>query len=175
MSKRENFEKAVRAAGFEPFETTSEKFSIYELKDGSYLMMRMNVFKIARQTDTVGNVRFNIGGNHSVVIISPKNLRGTPSIRPPTPQEIMASIVEDDVDFSVIEENWQTYTMTDNVVVILKLIPVKVSRTTIFDLNGEPVYNVNHQLLIKVNVPEELRKKGIRIQQSQSGHPSFIT
>jgi len=48
MSKRENFEKAVRAAGFEPFETTSEKFSIYQLTDGSFLMMRMTVCKIAR-------------------------------------------------------------------------------------------------------------------------------
>jgi len=109
------------------------------------------------------------------VIISPRNLRGTPSTRPPTPPEIMASIIEDYVEFSVVEENWQRYTMTDDVIVILKLIPVKISRTSIFDQNGEPVYNVNHQLLIKVNVPEELRKKGVKIQQPQSGHPSFIT
>jgi len=87
----------------------------------------------------------------------------------------MASIIEDYVEFSVVEENWQRYTMTDDVIVILKLIPVKISRTSIFDQNGEPVYNVNHQLLIKVNVPEELRKKGVKIQQPQSGHPSFIT
>lgn len=174
MSEHEKFEKAITEAGFELFETVSESFSVYALKDGSYLMMRMNIFKIARQIDGAGNIGFGINGNPAVVVITPKKLRGTPSPRPPTPQEIMATIVDDDIEFSVIDDKWQTYKTMDGIFIILKLVPIKVSRTSIFDQNGEPLYNVNHQMLIKVNVPEELRKKGVRVQQPQN-KLSFIT
>lgn len=176
MSEREKFEKAIKEAGFEPFKTTAEHWGDYALNDGSYLRMRVNVIKIARMIDDAGNIGFNINSNVTIGIISPKNLRGTPSPRPPTPQEIATLIVEDDIEFSVVEEKWSTYQLQDGTVISIKLIPVKVSRTSICDPNGEPIYNVNHQLLVKANIPEELRKKGVRLQQPlERGHPTFIT
>lgn len=175
MSDREKFENAIKEAGFEPFKTTSENWGDYALNDGSCLRMRMNVIKIARQIDDTGNIAFNINGSPAIGVISPKNLRGTPSSRPPTPQELTATIVEEDVELSVVEEKWSTYQLQDGTVISIKLIPIKVSRTGIFDPNGEPIYNVNHQLLMKASIPEELRKKGIRVQQaSTAGRPTFI-
>lgn len=174
MSEREKFENAIKQAGFEPFKTTSENWGDYLLSDGSCLTMRMNVIKIARQIDDAGNMAFNINGSPAIGIISPKNLRGTPSSRPPTPQEIAASIVEEDIEFSVVEEKWSTYQLQDGTIISIKLIPIKVSRTSICDPNGEPIYNVNNQLLVKATIPEELRKKGIRVQQPLTGRPSFI-
>ena len=175
MSEREKYEKAVKDAGFEPFEPISEQWGVYALKDGSYLKIRMNVLKIVRQVDDVGNIGFGINGNPTIGLISSKNLRGVALSRPPTPQEIMAAIVEDDVEFSPIEEKWSTYRLQDGFVISLKLIPIKVSRTSLYDQNGEPIYNINHQLLVKVSIPEELRKKGIQVQQPSRGHPTFIT
>ena len=177
MSETEKFEKAVIEAGFEPFETMSEHWGVYALTDGSYIRMRMDVFKIGRQIDAAGNIGFGINGNPSITIISPKKLRGTPLLKLPTPQEIVAAVVEDDVEFSIVEEKWSTYKLKDSFVIGLKLIPIKVSKTSLHDNHGDPIYNINHQLLVKVNMPEELRKKGIKIQipSPDRGNPSFIT
>lgn len=175
MSEREKYEKVIREAGFEPFQTLSESWGVYALKDGSYLRIRADIIKITRQTDDTGNMAFNVNANMTIGVISPKNLRGPPAPRPPTPQELSAAIVDSDVEFSAVEEEWSKYRLQDGIVISIKPIPVAIARTNIHDPNGEPIYNVNHQLLIKANIPEELRKKGIQVQQSTAaGHPTFI-
>lgn len=176
MSEHEKYEKALVEAGFEPFQIISEHWGIYALKDGSYLKLRPNIIKIARETDAYGNMAFNVNANVTIGIISPKNMRGPPLTRPPTPQEIASAIIDDDVGFLVVEEEWSTYRLQDGTILSIKLIPIQISRTSIHDPNGEPMYNINHQLLVKASVPEELRKKGIRVQQSITGrNPTFIT
>ena len=57
MSELEKYSKAVKEAGFEPFETVSESWGLYALRDGSYLRMRANIIKIARTTDDLGICR----------------------------------------------------------------------------------------------------------------------
>jgi len=175
MSENERYEKALKDSGFESFKVLSESWGIYALKDGSYLRLRANIIKIARQTDYDGNMAFNVNANMTVGFIPPRNLRGNPAPRPPTPQELSAAIVDSDVEFSTIEEEWSRYQLQDGIVISVKPIPVTIARTNIYDPNGEPIYNVNHQLLIKANIPEELRKKGIQAKTGTSGHPSFIT
>lgn len=176
MSEQEKYEKATRDAGFEPFQTISEHWGIYALKDGSYLKLRANVIKIGRAIDNFGNIAFNVNANTTIGIIPPRNLKGGPHPKPPTPQELVASIVDDDVGLITVEEEWSTYRLQDGTVLSIKLIPIKVSRTSIHDLNGEPLYNVDNQLLTKASVPEELRRKGVHVQPQIPGkNPSFIT
>jgi hypothetical protein len=175
MSEREKYEKAIKEAGFEPFQTISEHWGVYALKDGSYLKMRTNIIKIARETDIVGNMAFNVNANITVGVIAPKNLRGSPPPRPPTPQELVAAIIEDDVGFSSVEEDWSSYQLQDGIIVSAKLIPIKISRTSIHEPSGDPLYQISHQLLIKASIPEELRKKGVQVQQPVGVRPTFIT
>ncbi len=176
MSELEKYKNALRDAGFEPFQTLSDPWGIYSLNDGSYLQIRANVIKIARGIDPAGNMSFNANVNVTIGIIAPKKLRGTPAPQPPTIQDLQTRIVEDDVDFSTVSDEWQKYKLEDNTVLSLKLVPVKISRTSLFDPNGEPIYNINHQMLLKASLPDELRKKGIRVQENPAGsHPTFIT
>jgi hypothetical protein len=176
LSELEKYSRAVREAGFEPFETISEPWGLYALKDGSYLRMRANIIKIARTTDDLGNMSFNANINVTVGIIPSRKLRGPPSMKPPTPQDLQAAVVEDDVGLTTVQDDWQSYRLEDGTVLSLKLIPVNVSRTSLFDPNGEPIYDVRHQLLLKASLPEALRRKGIRVQQPPIGrNPTFIT
>lgn len=78
MSEREKYEKAVKEAGFEPYETISEHWGVYALKDGSYIKIRANVIKIARLTDGSGNIMFNVNTNITIGIIPTRSLMGGP-------------------------------------------------------------------------------------------------
>ncbi|MFH1327893.1 MAG: hypothetical protein ABIH76_03460 [Candidatus Bathyarchaeota archaeon] len=174
MSELEKkYETAVKDAGYEPFEVLSEKWGIYALVDGSYLKLRANVIKIARQTDASGNINFTVNSNLTIGVISPKNLRGAPSTKPATPEELSANLVDDDVDFTTVKEEWSKFKLQDGTILSVKAIPIKVARYSLYDPAGEPHYNVNNQLIVKAKVPEELRKKGVKVQTS--GHPTFIT
>ena len=53
----------------------------------------------------------------------------------------------------------------------MKLALVKVSRTSKFDSNGEPIYLVNTQPIIKANLPKHLREKTVMFSSGQP--PSF--
>jgi hypothetical protein len=175
MSAYEKYERAIEEAGYESFRTLDEHWAVYALRDGSYLRMRVNVIKRVRQTDVAGNTGFNLNANVTLGIVAPKSLRGTPSPGPPTQQELATAIVDDDLGFTAVEDEWSRHQMKDGIVISVRLILVKISRTSFYDPNGEPVYNINHQLLTKINVPEELRKKGVQVQQpNASSRPTFI-
>ena len=175
MSEREKYEKAIREAGFEPFRTLSESWVVYALKDGSYVKIRANVIKISRRLDNEEKMSFNLNANMTIGVISPGSLKGTPTLRPITPQELQAAVVDNDIEFSVVEEEWSKFELHDGTVISVKPVLISASRTGIYDPGGEPIYNVTHHLLVKASLPEELRKKGVVLRQfSGASQPTFI-
>lgn len=171
----EQFRREIVEYGYEPFEVISENWCIYRLADGTYLKMKLDLIKVVKFIDDSGNINYTISSNNTVGIIPPRNLRGSPATKPYSPQELTSSIVEDDIEFTTVKEEWSKYRLSDGVVLSIKFIPIKVSKTNKFDSSGEPLYMVNHHILLKATLPKELQKKMVKLHPTFSGRPSFIT
>ena len=74
------------------------------------------------------------------------------------PRDALASSV--DLDFEEVEENWNTYTLSDRTTIKVKLVLRGVKRLKRYEPDGTPIYVINSINGVRaVNVPEELKAK----------------
>jgi hypothetical protein len=65
-----------------------------------------------------------------------------------------------DLDFNEVEENWNTYTLSDGTTIKVKLVLRGVKRLKRYEPDGTPIYVINSINVVRaVNVPEELKAK----------------
>jgi len=72
----------------------------------------------------------------------------------------------EDLDFKIVKEDYNVYDLEDGTILKVKTIVGKISRGIdpktggIYYLpDGEPLYNVRHQIAVYAEVPEELGKE----------------
>ncbi len=74
------------------------------------------------------------------------------------PRDALASSV--DLDFEEVEENWNTYTLSDGTTIKVKLVLRGVKRLKRYEPDGTPIYVINSINVVRaVNVPQELKAK----------------
>lgn len=74
------------------------------------------------------------------------------------PRDALASST--DLDFEEVEENWNTYTLSDGTTIKVKLVLRGVKRLKRYEPDGTPIYVINSINVVRaVNVPEELKAK----------------
>jgi len=62
------------------------------------------------------------------------------------------------VDFETVREEYNSYKLSDGSIIRMKTVVTNIIRTEEFTPSGEPVYIVNSQNVLVVDVPEELKK-----------------
>jgi hypothetical protein len=64
-----------------------------------------------------------------------------------------------DVDFETIKEDWNEYKLEDGTVLKFKTIVSSIIRTADYDpMTGDPVYHVRSTNILRVKVPEEMKR-----------------
>jgi len=70
-------------------------------------------------------------------------------------------IVEgEEISFKEIEERWNEYELSDGTKLKSKSVLASVFRLNEYNESNEPIYVVNSTIILNVNVPEGLKKKG---------------
>jgi hypothetical protein len=65
-----------------------------------------------------------------------------------------------DLDFKEVEENWNTYTLSDGTTLKVKLVLRGVKRLKNFEPDGSPIYVINTINVVRaVDIPSELKAK----------------
>ncbi len=76
-------------------------------------------------------------------------------IRLPDGREIEAV----DVDFDTVKEDWNEYKLEDGTILKFKTIVSSIVRTEEYDpMTGDPVYHVRSTNVLRVKVPEKLKR-----------------
>ena len=76
---------------------------------------------------------------------------------PITPEDFTMA---DDVDFEQEKEQWNKYKLKDGTTLMVKLVLIGVKRLKKFGPDGNPVYIINSQNVVRLfDVPEELKGK----------------
>jgi hypothetical protein len=65
-----------------------------------------------------------------------------------------------DLDFQEVEENWNTYTLSDGTTLKVKLVLRGVKRLKNYESDGSPIYVINTINVVRaVDIPSELKAK----------------
>ena len=128
------------------FTVSREDWCRYNLSDNSILKVKLIATKIRKK-----NADYNIDVQSIIVVLS--NERGQPDSKVYTPIELQRSITHD-VRYTIITQDWNEYIVDDGANIKVQPMVTKVSKTSKFDLYGDPVYLVNVQGNVVVERPK---------------------
>lgn len=136
--------------GFSNYKILREDWNCYKLKDGSIISLKLVPIKLRIVEENEKTLKMDLNAESVVGILAPQNLYGEPGDREYGIEELDDSVIDEDIDFSAIEESWDEYELEDGKKLSLKLILTMASRTNKFDSHGEPIYITQTQLLTKL-------------------------
>jgi hypothetical protein len=131
------------------FDPIHEGWSIYKTADGVLVKVRQVMMRILlANVKEDGTGQLAAGGSILFAVSAPQQLKGIPDPRQMTHEQITEAIVDLAVQFETVREDWSEYDV-EGIKVGLKLVVTNIARSSLFDANGEPVYNVNYQLIVR--------------------------
>jgi hypothetical protein len=148
------------------FEPLREGWSVYRTNDEltATISLKMILLKLyLLSIEESGNARFSANVRPIFTVSVPRERKGPKSTRAHTPQELDSAVVEEDVKFDTIKEDWNEYKLPENVMLSAKLVLTLASRTSLYDVNGDPIYRVQHQSIIKATNVRGAREKYLQI------------
>ena len=128
------------------FIVSREDWCRYALSDDSILKIKLIATKIRKK-----NSKYNIDIQNVIVVLS--NEQGQADPKSYTPSELQQSITHD-VNYTAITQDWNEYIVDDGTTIKVQPMVTKVSKTSKFDQNGDPVYLVNVQGNVVIELPK---------------------
>lgn len=122
--------------------------SYYKLNDGTIIRALVQVNSLV--PDPKNPDGFSVNQNNLVIAYVPKEKRNPISFQPYNPAELEQNIVDQDVDFEVLRENFSVYELSNNMVLSVKTVVGQIRKTKFYTKEGEPVYIINTNPIIKV-------------------------
>ena len=134
---------------FIDFEVEEEPWNKYEINDETILKTRY-ILKTVTRSMVNGKNNYSGDGIPLMVIMVPGKLKGQPDTKKYSPKEIQAKIDKPDMRFRISHEDWNEYRLDDGATIRMKSTLTSISRTTLRDGSGDPIYSVNTNMIIQV-------------------------
>jgi hypothetical protein len=138
------------------YEVIREPWNRYELDGGTHLKLRYILTKLTKKIEVgAPNPGYNVKGQNLTEIYRvPLDEKGPPADRDYTPQELEESVVDDDVKFSTLNEDWNEYFAEDGTRIRLKIMPVSIKKSNKCNREGDPIYNIQITLVPQIKPPK---------------------
>jgi hypothetical protein len=138
------------------YEIIREPWNRYELDSGSHLKIRYVLTNLTKKMDVSGQKPgYNIKGQNIFELIRiPLDEKGPPSERDYSPQELEENVVDDDVKFSTLNEEWNEYFAEDGTRIKLKIMPVNIKKSKLCNREGNPIYNIQLTVFPQIKPPK---------------------
>ncbi|MEM2101321.1 MAG: hypothetical protein QXS98_05280 [Candidatus Nitrosocaldus sp.] len=151
---------SVPVTSYIDFDVLNEPWNVYELSDGSRLRARLVLLNVLNtgQYDNLGKPIYQTAHTTLFVVRAPKELKGTPTIPLPDPSELLDYVSDVSISKPLID-NWNTYSLDNGATLKIKLIITSIKRSSKYDLFGEPIYVINSQPVVDLDVPKNLLRK----------------
>ncbi len=120
--------------------------SFYKLDDGTMLGILTRINHLIPNPMNTNDISTNL--STQVFAFVPENKRN-----PNGKQEgsgVSVTIIEEDVEYETLKEDFNTYDLSNDIVLSLKTVLGQVQKTDIHTNMGEPIYNINSQPVIKI-------------------------
>jgi len=142
------------------YEVIREPWNRYELDGGAHLKLRYILIQITKKPEVGGPTPgYNVKGQHIAEICRvPLDQKGPPSDREYSPQELEENVVDDDVKFSTLNEEWNEYFAEDGTRIRLKIMPVSIKKSSLTNKEGDPIYNIQFTLVPQIKPPKIFKR-----------------
>jgi hypothetical protein len=121
--------------------------SFYKLADGTILKVDLVLNYLT--PNPVQQNNWNINSTNIVSSFVPKEKRKPEAFKPYSQSDISKRVEDEDVEFDVLQENFSVYDLSNGFVMSIKPVLAQVRRTGFYSREGEPVYTVNVNPIIK--------------------------
>jgi hypothetical protein len=121
--------------------------SLYKLADGTIIKIEVLVSHLV--PDPRRPEGFNINSQNIISSFVPTEKRKPEAFTPYSTQELNVGIVDEDLDFVVLQENFSAYELSNDFILSVKPVLAQVKKTKFYSITGEPVYTMNFNPVIK--------------------------
>lgn len=136
------------------FDVVKEPWNKYELADGTIVKIKAVVMRVRKQQTTeAGKTTVNYNFDLQTLAVSISEEKGAPDTRVYTPADLQGAVVKSDIRYTTVSEEWNEYVTDDGARIRLKVTLTRVSKTSLFDKNGDPIYVVENGVLANVRPP----------------------
>ncbi len=136
------------------FEIIKEPWNLYQISDNSFLRARTILKKIERITNDNKNI-FGIDAQTITAVDVDSSLRETPSVKPVSKHELERYVEEDDMNYDTLFQEATQYRLDDGTKIKIFTSITKISRTSLRDARGDPVYNTIFSSGVKIESPDQ--------------------
>jgi len=136
------------------FDITSEPWNKYEISKDQSILKTRYILKTVHRRMVDNKARYTGDGQLISVIMVPDKLRGTPDKRIYPPEQLVKAVVEDDMRYKTLSEEWNEYELHDGARIRLKATVTTISKTSKRDVNGDPIYSIGNNVMIQVKAPK---------------------
>lgn len=141
----------IRDMGYITVTPKAVKPSYYKLNDGTIIRALVSLNGAVPVPNNPHGVSLNT--TNLVNAFVPKEKR-RPEAFEPHKQTAEQDVVDHDVEFEVLRENFSVYDLSNNMTISLKTVVGQIKKTKHYTKEGEPVYTVNINPIYKVK-PEK--------------------
>ena len=137
----------IRDMGYITVQPRREYPSYYKLADGTIIRASVQVHAVIPSPTNPEDS--TVISTNIINAFVPKEGRN-PTAFQPMSEPIASSIVDEDVDYEVMREQFSVYDLSDGKVLSVKTVVGQINKTKYWTRGGEPVYTVNANPIIKV-------------------------
>jgi len=148
MIPEEEVIQNIRDMGYVNVELATHHPSYYKLDDNTIIKALVQIHAL------IPNPRnpegFSVSSTNIINAYVPKENRNPEAFVQYTSQQLNEGIVNEDVNFEVLRENFSVYKLSNGLTLSVKTVVGQIKKSRYFTQDGEPVYIVNTQPIIKV-------------------------
>jgi len=124
--------------------------SYYKLDDGTIISALVHPHYMLKDPHGMGGNTTNI-----VSAFVPKDHRHPEKFTPYTVIDMSKDVVEQDVKFTPIVEDFSEYDLGDGAIMSIKSVISQISKTKYVTMGGEPIFSVQVTPINKLKMPEK--------------------
>ena len=138
------------------FEIIKEPWNKYQLVDNSKLKTRAILKKVERVTKS-DKMSFNMDIQNLTVIYANPELKGVPNPKPISKEKLIKSIDKSDMRYDTLAQEFNEYLLDDGTKVKIFTNVTSVSRTTLKDDKGDPIYRIQTKNNIEIKQSDQYK------------------
>jgi len=136
------------------FEIVKESWNKYSLKDSSKLKTRV-ILKSAWFVEKDNQKKYSVNIQNFTIMLCDPSLQGTKNDTKYTNEQIQKNIEVDDSRYDTISYEANEYILDDTTRILIHTNITKISRTKLYDRNGDRVYVIDLQASITITPPKQ--------------------
>ncbi len=157
MSTGEGIAQDIRDMGYVTCNPIDIKPSYYKLNDGTGTIIRALITVECLIPDPSSFNGFKISTSARTTAFVPKENREPQNYKPFRPNELQSGVIDDDVGCDTLSEDFSVYELSDGSIMSVRTVVGQIKKTKFFTSEGEPLYMVDMNPIIKINRPKNDR------------------